>query len=185
MFVKNILNLIDNNCHYLTVLNKINKLLPIEIPGITKSVFSFNRNGEEIVAVAYENNTGNESDGISFPIKTIGQWDIGKEIPFTDFEKKELDEIAHYLTEKVFFEEWEFSYKFSQNKGCKYFPCHKVKDENTFSCLFCYCPLYRIENCGGNCTFLENGVKNCINCTLPHQEKNYEYIMEKLAPKDT
>ncbi|AMP21434.1 metal-binding protein [endosymbiont 'TC1' of Trimyema compressum] len=81
----------------------------------------------------------------------------------------------------MYFEEWEYSYKFCQNKGCKYFPCHKVKNENKFSCLFCYCPLYRLENCGGNYSLLENDVKNCIKCTLPHAEKNYDYIMKKLS----
>ena len=34
------------------------------------------------------------------------------------------------------------NYDFFQNKQCEYFPCHETDDEEGFSCLFCYCPLY-------------------------------------------
>ena len=33
-------------------------------------------------------------------------------------------------------------YDFFQNRECEYFPCHPGADPETFSCLFCYCPLY-------------------------------------------
>lgn len=69
------------------------------------------------------------------------------------------------------------SYKFFQNKDCEFFPCHKTKDESNFNCLFCYCPLYQCE-CKGQCTTLENGVKDCSNCTIPHH--NYDYIINRL-----
>ena len=69
------------------------------------------------------------------------------------------------------------SYKFFQNKNCEFFPCHKTKDESNFNCLFCYCPLYRYE-CKGQYTTLENGVKDCSNCTIPHH--NYDYIIDRL-----
>ncbi|OPJ56464.1 cysteine-rich small domain-containing protein [Alkalithermobacter paradoxus] len=72
------------------------------------------------------------------------------------------------------------SYKFFQNKECEYFPCHKVKNEESFNCLFCYCPLYFLENCGGNCE-ITDGIKNCMNCTIPHCEKGYEYIIDKIC----
>ena len=40
-------------------------------------------------------------------------------------------------------------YDFFQHKQCEYFPCHAGADPETFSCLFCYCPLYCLgENCG-------------------------------------
>ena len=62
------------------------------------------------------------------------------------------------------------NYKFFQNNKCEYFPCHKGIPEEDFNCLFCYCPLYTLgKNCGGNCEFLENGVKSCMNCGFPHQ----------------
>ena len=34
------------------------------------------------------------------------------------------------------------NYDFFQNKECEYFPCHAGADKESFSCLFCYCPLY-------------------------------------------
>ena len=33
-------------------------------------------------------------------------------------------------------------YDFFQNKLCEFYPCHPGADPETFSCLFCYCPLY-------------------------------------------
>lgn len=67
------------------------------------------------------------------------------------------------------------SYKYFENRSCEYYPCHKMDNMN---CLFCYCPLYLTE-CGGNYNILANGVKDCSNCTIPHVEKNYEYILSK------
>ena len=72
-------------------------------------------------------------------------------------------------------------YDFFQNKECEYFPCHKVADDETFSCLFCYCPLYALgDKCGGNFTYTEYGIKDCSNCLIPHRRENYTKIMEKL-----
>ena len=74
------------------------------------------------------------------------------------------------------------SYKYFENKECEYFPCHKGANSDNFNCLFCYCPLYALgEECGGNTTYLENGVKECSNCTFPHNKDNYNKIMEKLG----
>lgn len=68
-------------------------------------------------------------------------------------------------------------YNFHQNKDCRYFPCHPGADPETFSCLFCYCPLYALgDNCGGNFTYTAKGVKNCTSCLRPHQPENYEII---------
>lgn len=69
------------------------------------------------------------------------------------------------------------SYKFFQNKSCEYFPCKNVKNLN---CLFCFCPLYHLEDCGGNFTILENGLKDCSKCFLPHNKDGYDYIIDKL-----
>lgn len=42
---------------------------------------------------------------------------------------------------------------FFENKDCKYFPCHKGLAD--FNCLFCYCPMYRLEHCPGNPRYFE------------------------------
>ena len=73
------------------------------------------------------------------------------------------------------------SYRFFQNKECEYFPCHKEADTETFSCLFCYCPLYALgDRCGGSFTYTAEGIKDCSGCLKPHREENYEKIMEKM-----
>ena len=74
------------------------------------------------------------------------------------------------------------NYDFFQNKECEYFPCHQGADLEKFSCLFCYCPLYCLgDNCGGNFTYLENGIKDCSNCLLPHRRENYMKVMAKMG----
>ena len=72
------------------------------------------------------------------------------------------------------------NYKFFSNTKFEYFPCHKTNDPENFNCLFCYCPLYALKDkCGGNFRYTEKGIKDCTNCTLPHQRKNYDYIIGK------
>ena len=73
------------------------------------------------------------------------------------------------------------SFRFFRNTDCEMFPCHKVNNKDDFNCLFCYCPLYRLKDCGGNFSFTEAGVKDCSGCTLPHKANNYEYIIKKLS----
>lgn len=74
------------------------------------------------------------------------------------------------------------NYKFVQNRKCEYFPCHKVKNEEEFNCLFCYCPLYMLKDqCGGNFTYTGNGIKNCSECTLPHSKGAYDHVMSKMG----
>ena len=74
----------------------------------------------------------------------------------------------------------ETSYRFFQNKQCKYFPCHKVNDDSSFNCLFCYCPLYALgDKCGGNCIYTEEGIKDCSGGLIPHNPKGYDYINDK------
>lgn len=73
-------------------------------------------------------------------------------------------------------------YKFNQHLKCEFFPCHKIEDSSKFNCLFCYCPLYLLkEDCGGNFKYMENGIKNCSDCTVPHGEDSYELIMSKMS----
>lgn len=72
------------------------------------------------------------------------------------------------------------NYKFLQHKKCEFFPCHKGVDECKFNCLFCYCPLYMLGNkCGGNFK-VTNGVKDCSECTKPHDEESFKFIMSKM-----
>ena len=74
------------------------------------------------------------------------------------------------------------SYDFFQNKECEYFPCHPGADPASFSCLFCYCPLYALgDRCGGSFTYTENGIKDCTNCLRPHRRENYGKMQERLG----
>ncbi len=73
------------------------------------------------------------------------------------------------------------SHDFFQNKGCAYFPCHEGMEENAFSCLFCYCPLYALgDKCGGNFTYTQQGIKDCTNCLVPHRRENYLKVLSKM-----
>lgn len=83
-------------------------------------------------------------------------------------------------------------YNFFCNKECEYFPCHKTDDLEHFNCLFCYCPLYSMKDCGGRYTIMLGGngslitngldvIKDCSNCLIPH--KSYDYVVEKLKRK--
>lgn len=72
------------------------------------------------------------------------------------------------------------SSNFFRNHNCEYFPCHKVNNAENFNCLFCYCPLYNHSDCGGNYSITESGIKDCIDCTLPHKAESFQYIMDKL-----
>lgn len=81
-------------------------------------------------------------------------------------------------------------HRFYQNKGCKYFPCHDLKESDLskalFNCMFCYCPLYALgKNCGGNFKINKSNdgklIKDCSDCVLPHRPEMYEYINQKLG----
>lgn len=74
------------------------------------------------------------------------------------------------------------NYKFFQNTKCEYFPCHKCGEPENFNCLFCYCPLYALgENCGGNFTYTEQGIKDCSGCLRPHRKDAFDSIMQKMG----
>ena len=73
------------------------------------------------------------------------------------------------------------NYKFFQNTKCEYFPCHKVKNEAEFNCLFCFCPLYMLkESCGGNFKYT-NGFKDCSDCAITHSKGAHKYVMSKMG----
>ncbi len=78
----------------------------------------------------------------------------------------------------------ENSYKYFENKECKYYPCHKGMQN--INCLFCYCPLYHQVTCPGQYNYIDlNGkkIKECTNCTFPHQAENYDIIISILSKK--
>jgi RimJ/RimL family protein N-acetyltransferase len=91
------------------------------------------------------------------------------------------DDCAYSITR----EEWKKGltssrfYSFVQNRACEFFPCHKTNDPEHFNCLFCFCPLYRLEKCGGNPSYLPDGTKDCSGCIVPHF--NYDRIIAKLT----
>lgn len=74
------------------------------------------------------------------------------------------------------------NYDFFQHKDCEYFPCHANVNPETFSCLFCYCPLYALgDKCGGNFTYTDSGIKDCSNCLKPHRRENYTQITNQIS----
>ncbi len=90
-----------------------------------------------------------------------------------------VNKALHCSTEMRCF--MEDSYRFFENRKCKYFPCHKGLED--FNCLFCYCPLYNREHCPGNPRFIEKKgrtIKVCTDCTFPHQPRNYDIIIQIL-----
>ena len=76
----------------------------------------------------------------------------------------------------------ECKYSFFSHRECEFFPCHKGADPENFNCLFCYCPLYVLgRECGGNFRYLENGIKDCTGCLLPHGRGSYSIIAKRYA----
>ena len=169
--------IIERDGHYLTVLNEINGYL-LHGGYVKYSAFFFHRGGKDYLIASVGEWSMVETRKLELfrkKGKLLGYWLFDSELPLSLFE-----ETARLLKESIFFDEWEHSYSFNQNRGCEYFPCHEVKDENRFSCLFCYCPLYLIPDCGGSYSLLENGMKDCSKCLLPHREESYEYIISRL-----
>ena len=76
------------------------------------------------------------------------------------------------------------SSKFFANTDCEYYPCHKTDED--LNCLFCYCPLYRLD-CPGNPKMIErNGkmIKSCTDCIFPHLAENFDKIMQILKEQN-
>lgn len=72
------------------------------------------------------------------------------------------------------------SYKYFCNKKCQFYPCHNIEDLN---CLFCFCPLYPYDDCGGEYFINKKRIKDCSKCLLPHDIENYDYIIAFLLEK--
>ena len=69
------------------------------------------------------------------------------------------------------------NYKFFSHTECEFFPCHKTDNEESFNCLFCYCPLYALgKECGGNFSYTENGISRSLK---------REGILSKISGKGT
>ena len=109
-----------------------------------------------------------------------------RRMAFERYDGVVFDEFFYSITA----EEWKkgarplaAGWRFYQNPRCAYFPCHKTDTPERFSCQFCYCPLYLLgKNCGGNFRILNNGVKDCSNCLIPHYE--YDRILARLSQEE-
>ena len=66
------------------------------------------------------------------------------------------------------------------NTDCEYYPCHSFERIN---CLFCFCPLYPFDDCGGDFAILDNGLKDCSSCELPHSEDGYDKVVSFLKDR--
>lgn len=174
--------LILSEGHYLEILNGLNRLLLEE--GLAEGAcFRFLRNGKE--HLVSECGSLGQPELLTFDLtlesgNKLGTWTIASDRKLTEQERGLLQISADLLEESVFFEEWEYDSSYVQNRGCRYFPCHEVADERDFNCLFCFCPLYFIGECGGHFSILESGIKDCSECRIPHRKDNYEYIIRKL-----
>jgi len=71
-------------------------------------------------------------------------------------------------------------FKHFQNAACEYFPCHKGVDAAAFNCLFCYCPLFFLKDCGGK-PIWRGLVKDCSGCVLPHAPGGWGAIQARLG----
>lgn len=78
-------------------------------------------------------------------------------------------------------DKYENSSRYFENRQCESYPCHKGSEH--INCLFCYCPLYHMDNCPGSYRMIEkNGslLKSCIDCRFPHEPENYDKVMKVL-----
>ena len=73
------------------------------------------------------------------------------------------------------------SSRYFENRECEYYPCHDTEHMN---CLFCFCPLYFMPDCGGRYVWIKNcrgkQIKDCSSCLLPHRKEGYDYILARL-----
>lgn len=73
------------------------------------------------------------------------------------------------------------SERYFENRSCPYYPCH---DAEAVNCLFCFCPLYLLEDCGGAYVMIPGrdgrAVKDCSRCLLPHRPEGYDYVLRRL-----
>lgn len=68
-----------------------------------------------------------------------------------------------------------------ENRACPYYPCHK--DMEHINCMFCYCPMYRFDDCLGQPEYKEKDgrrIKVCTGCSYPHEKSHYGNILSYL-----
>lgn len=93
------------------------------------------------------------------------------------------DVLLHRRIWNTEVQEMENSWKFFENRDCRYFPCHSGLTD--FNCLFCYCPLYLADPCPGTPKTLKRKdgsvVRDCTYCVWPHRPENYGAVVKALA----
>jgi len=71
-------------------------------------------------------------------------------------------------------------YAFFRHTECEAFPCHAGIAPEAFNCLFCYCPLFHMKDCGGTFTRLPTGERDCSECAFVHERDNYDAVIAGL-----
>lgn len=73
------------------------------------------------------------------------------------------------------------SARFFKNTDCEHYPCHGTGNglNGGLNCLFCYCPLYHIDDCPGAPAYAghKHKIKDCSGCGFPHRPENYEAVL--------
>lgn len=64
------------------------------------------------------------------------------------------------------------SYKFFENLGCKYYPCHSGIKKGEFNCLYCFCPIFVVCK--------RHSKSGCEFCKVPHDKGSYKFMMLEL-----
>lgn len=162
------------------VLTKLNAIILDQDSNILNSAFIYEDNNTEVISGLL---SSIDKFKEKFEIKKNIYLLLSKNSAFTNHDINKYSKIASIIADKIFFNELEYSHSFFQNTRCDYFPCHSDIHIENFNCLFCYCPLYSIKECGGAFNLLDNGIKDCMECLLPHQRNNYNYIINKLMEK--
>ncbi|MEI3477931.1 MAG: cysteine-rich small domain-containing protein [Bilophila sp.] len=75
----------------------------------------------------------------------------------------------------------EHSSRFFQNTACAHFPCYPQANGEAFNRLFCYCPLYFLEERPGAPRWTSRGVKDCSACRFPHRPENDDAVIARLS----
>ncbi len=61
------------------------------------------------------------------------------------------------------------------NSICK--RCHHTHKD--IYCIFCFCPLYHEQNCGGNPVYTDTGIKDCSFCDRVHDKQFIKKVIKE------